>query len=355
MFQGENMKNKILVASVLVTFGFSAFAASNVTLYGSIDEGVVVGKAKHSSTTAELKSGFTAMSRFGIKGVEDLGNGYTVGFTLEQGFLADSGSEHTKGLAFSRESLLRVTGPFGTVAFGRMGALGFAQSTAILRGWAFGTSWGGSAWSVGNVHFGRLNNAVNYVTPSFNGLTVHATYSNGTATDDNKWSDNAHYYGLGAKYTANNIDASIMFEAKDNKGLTLEDQKQKALYHITAGGTYNINGFKPGVIYQYATQSDYYHQHAFGVGMTGPLAGGSVRLGAKYVIRKYDNSYATLADLNEKKANVWTVGAGYEYPFSKRTHLWTYGGYADGAKGWKDTSETNYNGWQVGLGLNHKF
>lgn len=48
MFQGENMKNKILVASVLVTFGFSAFAASNVTLYGSIDEGVVVGKAKHS-------------------------------------------------------------------------------------------------------------------------------------------------------------------------------------------------------------------------------------------------------------------------------------------------------------------
>ena len=228
MFQGENMKNKILVASVLVTFGFSAFAASNVTLYGSIDEGVVVGKAKHSSTTAELKSGFTAMSRFGIKGVEDLGNGYTVGFTLEQGFLADSGSEHTKGLAFSRESLLRVTGPFGTVAFGRMGALGFAQSTAILRGWAFGTSWGGSAWSVGNVHFGRLNNAVNYVTPSFNGLTVHATYSNGTATDDNKWSDNAHYYGLGAKYTANNIDASIIFEAKDNKGLTLEDQKQKA-------------------------------------------------------------------------------------------------------------------------------
>lgn len=90
-------------------------------------------------------------------------------------------------------------------------------------------------------------------------------------------------------------------------------------------------------------------------GMTGPLAGGSVRLGAKYVIRKYDNSYATLADLNEKKANVWTVGAGYEYPFSKRTNLWTYGGYADGAKGWKDTSETNYNGWQVGLGECLKF
>lgn len=207
-----------------------------------------------------------------------------------------------------------------------MGALGFAQSTAILRGWAFGTSWGGSAWSVGNVHFGRLNNAVNYVTPSFNGLTVHATYSNGTATDDNKWSDNAHYYGLGAKYTANNIDASIIFEAKDNKGLTLEDQKQKALYHITAGGTYNINGFKPGVIYQYATQSDYYHQHAFGVGMTGPLAGGSVRLGAKYVIRKYDNSYATLADLNEKKQTYGQLVPGTNI---RSANVRTYGRTAD--------------------------
>lgn len=243
---------------------------------------------------------------------------------------------------------MRITGPFGQVAFGRMGALGFAQSTAILRGWAFGTSWGASAWSVGNVHFGRLNNAVNYVTPSFSGLTLHATYSNGTAADDNKWSDNAHYYGVGAKYTAHNIDASIIFEAKDNKGVALLEEKQKALYHITAGGTYNFNGVKPGVIYQYATQEDYYHQHAFGLSVTAPLAGGSAKLGAKYLLRKYDSHYVDLAALSEKKASVWTVGAGYEYP-------WTYAGYADGAKGWKNEADVNYNGWQVGLGLLHKF
>ena len=349
------MKNNILVGSVLTALSSLAFAASNVSLYGQIDEGVVLGKAKSSSASVQMKSGFTAMSRWGIKGVEDLGNGYTVGFTLEQGFLADSGAEHTKGLAFSRESLMRITGPFGTVAFGRIGALGFAQSTAILRGWAFGTSWGASAWSVGDVHFGRLNNAINYASPSFGGLTLHATYSNGTSQDENKWSDNAHYYGLGAKYTANNIDASVIFEVKDNKGLKLLEEKQKAMYHITAGGTYNINGFKPGVIYQYATQQDYYHQHAFGLSVTAPLAGGAAKLGAKYVLRKYDGSYAALADLEENKANVWTVGAGYEYPFSKRTHLWTYAGYADGAKGWKDTADVNYNGWQVGLGLVHKF
>lgn len=117
------MRTKILVVALLSSFASLSFAASNVTLYGQLDEGLVVGKAKHSSTTATLKSGFVGMSRWGIKGVEDLGNGYSVGFTLEQGFLADSGAEHTSGLAFSRESLMRITGPFGQVAFGRMGPL----------------------------------------------------------------------------------------------------------------------------------------------------------------------------------------------------------------------------------------
>ena len=73
------------------------------------------------------------------------------------------------------------------------------------------------------------------------------------------------------------------------------------------------------------------------------------------LLRKYDSHYVDLAALSEKKASVWTVGAGYEYPFSKRTNLWTYAGYADGAKGWKNEADVNYNGWQVGLGLLHKF
>lgn len=73
------------------------------------------------------------------------------------------------------------------------------------------------------------------------------------------------------------------------------------------------------MIYQYATQEDYYHQHAFGLSVTAPLTGGSAKLGAKYLLRKYDSHYVDLAALSEKKASVWTVGAGYEYPFSKRT------------------------------------
>lgn len=356
------MKTKILVATLLAGLASYSYAASNVTLYGQIDLGVVATKAKHKAATFEEKSGFVGMSRWGIKGTEDLGSGYSVGFSLEEGITADNGSVAAGSGAFTRESLLRVTGPFGQVAFGRMGALGFAQSTAILRGWAFGTSWGASAWDGSasyGLHFGRLNNAVNYVTPSFGGLTVHAMYSNSVANDDgaNKWSNNDHYYGIGTKYAANNVDASVIFEVRDNKHvITAANPKQKAMYHITVGGTYDFKAIKPGFIYQYATQDELYHQHAFGLSATAPLAGGSLKVGGKYIFRKYDGAYMKAhADQTDKKANVWTLGVGYEYPLSKRTNLWSYAGYADGAKAWKDTKDVKFNGYQIGLGMIHKF
>lgn len=66
------MKTKILAAALLSSFASLSFAAANVTLYGQLDEGLVVGKAKHSSTTATLKSGFVG-SRVGVlKGVKTL-------------------------------------------------------------------------------------------------------------------------------------------------------------------------------------------------------------------------------------------------------------------------------------------
>ncbi|WP_370594534.1 porin [uncultured Parasutterella sp.] len=95
------MKKTLLAMGVLGAFSSLAFAASNVTLYGLIEEGVVVSKAKHKDTMVDLKAGFDSGNRWGIKGVEELGNGYSVGFILEQGFNADDGSEGVAGKAFN--------------------------------------------------------------------------------------------------------------------------------------------------------------------------------------------------------------------------------------------------------------
>ena len=87
--------------------------ASQVTLYGKIDEGLLVGKTRHGDATFDVKSGFTAGSRWGIKGVEDLGNGLKVGFILEQGYNVDDGAAASSTLAFNRETALYVDGGFG--------------------------------------------------------------------------------------------------------------------------------------------------------------------------------------------------------------------------------------------------
>lgn len=77
------MKKSFLTFFVLAALSPVCAAASSVSLYGTIEEGVLVQKAKHSDTTVQLVSGFSQESHWGIKGIEDLGSGYSTGFILE--------------------------------------------------------------------------------------------------------------------------------------------------------------------------------------------------------------------------------------------------------------------------------
>lgn len=332
--------------------------ASQVTLYGKIDEGLLVGKTRHGDATFDVKSGFTAGSRWGIKGVEDLGNGLKVGFILEQGYNVDDGAAASSTLAFNRETALYVDGGFGRLTYGRLGTLGFAQSTGILRGAIFGVTHGASGWASGttSLHFSRVDNAVAYKTPSFGGVTLHAMYSNGTNTDDskNKWSENNHYYGLGALYSSKTLSGSVIFETIDYKGV--DEKTKEPLYHVTIGGWWQIGMFRPMAIYQYQWGENRYKQHAAQVGSQIKLGGGTAKLGFKYVTRKIDGTASKIE--GEKKGNLWNVGAGYEYPLSKRTKVYGFAGYTDGGKGWgkgKNLTTTNLNGYQIAVGMVHDF
>lgn len=120
------MKKTLVAVSVLGAFAGSALAA-DVQLYGILD--TEVGYSHIDMDTSgvddvdsfEMKSGVGSGSRWGLKGTEDLGNGLTVGFILENGFDSDDGSEDSTGVMFNRESSLFLEGSFGKLAFGRMG------------------------------------------------------------------------------------------------------------------------------------------------------------------------------------------------------------------------------------------
>ena len=107
-----------LLAALSVTA--TAYAESSVTVYGRIDVGVGASHVDNglgsTVNNVEMISGGGTSNRIGIKGTEDLGNGYKVKFVLENGFDSDSGAEGSDGLAFSREATLQIESPYGILA-----------------------------------------------------------------------------------------------------------------------------------------------------------------------------------------------------------------------------------------------
>ena len=201
------MKKTLAAVAVLGAFAGSALAA-DVQLYGIVDMGLVY---SHVDTDGigddvdsfQMKSGQASGSRWGFKGTEDLGNGLTVGFILEDGFDADDGSEDSTGVMFNRESSLFLQGSFGKFAMGRMGALNNGQSSWAKVGMlsAFGTSdWGGYSAQLSNIFSlaGQWDNMIAYETPDFAGFKVYAQYGMGSADENESTSD--RFYAIGATY-----------------------------------------------------------------------------------------------------------------------------------------------------------
>lgn len=81
---------KSLVA-IALAFAFpTAFAQSSITLYGIVDVGVESMDVGGESST-RLSSGMSQGSRWGVRGTEALGGGYSAIFTLESRFSIDTG------------------------------------------------------------------------------------------------------------------------------------------------------------------------------------------------------------------------------------------------------------------------
>ena len=373
---------KTLIALAVLGLSSTAFAASDITLYGVLDGGFQLSKTKGSDSTFSFDSGNYYGSRWGIQGVEDLGNGNQVGFQLEQGFSLDSGAASNSARQFHRVSRLYVNGSWGQVGFGRVGAL--ASGTGpydILHTWALGTSFGSTnAWDGIAGNAGRLNNSIVYVSPNLGGLKLTAMYSNGTDTDDAKaeWSKNNHYYGIGAVYANGGLKASLVLDARDRKGIAdadvasavdttnlddITNNVDNPIYGVNFGVSYDLGSITPQFGYAFTTQEDVAKQHVIGLSATTPVAGGKAMFGTMYVLGSLDGATKNLAGA-EDKYRLLTINAMYDYPVSKRTTVYGYAGWTDGSKLYKKTgnvsnlfsgSTVNTNGYAVQVGLMHKF
>lgn len=396
------MRKSLLAVAVLGAFAGTAMAA-DVTLYGIIDTGFMYTNTKVDGSKAtnkfEMKSGMSAGSRWGIKGTEDLGNGYSVGFVLESGFNSDDGTLGFGGRIFGRQATLNVSGPFGTIHAGRMGAIGGGTGGPMAlwgNGSAFGTTWGNNALTATlQSNASRYDNSIGYVSPKFAGLQVYAMYSmggNGVATKNAKGEgtlsadakENSgrsnRYYGLGVKYANGPLtlfgavdqqNYDNRFNKPDNDdslAATLGGSYDFGFMKLYAAGQYFDNlkvdqtistpGLKvnnPAAAATVAIDGTDYKQkggqlegYALSVSVNVPVAGGDF---------KAQLGYADAEDVNDSKyeGKRYVGGIGYAYPLSKRTMVYTGASYMYDKVEAGSSSTTKTKTTQVFAGMKHSF
>lgn len=380
------MKKTLAAVAVLGAFAGSALAA-DVQLYGVVDTGLRYthfdGDAAAAGYDAvdkfEMKSGQQSGSRFGFKGTEDLGNGLTVGFILENQFNSDDGSLSDSDHFFRREASLFLEGGFGKIAMGRIGSINNGVSSWAQFGMlsAFGTSWDYSAqmgtWAVGA---GIWDNMIAYQTPTFAGFTVYAQYGMGSNNNENE-SSSDRYYALGAKYANGPLNLylavdSINYQTADLTGVNADDIDDSLT--VTFGGNYDFEvvklfagaqyydeakistafGLLDSTDYNATTYAGKFKGWSLGVSASIPAAGGQVLVGAGYMDAEAADSQKAAKD---DELTRWVVSAGYDYPLSKRTNVYGILTYAQDSLDYTETTAKDQDPtvFAAMIGLRHKF
>lgn len=394
------MKKTLVALAVLGAFAGSSMAA-DVTLYGDVDLGLkythekvrTFTETQEGTDTFEQTSGVNSASKFGLKGTEDLGNGFKVGFKLENGFDADSGTLGQDGRLFGREAALTLYTPAGSLAFGRMGGVGSAAGTYDLV-YGIGESFdGGDEFAFGFAASGRYDNMITYQTPQFAGLQLTAQYSfkNDSKADDVKDENDKVVIGSSSfvegESTADRY-ASVALTGEYGPAqfvAAYELTQYSTLYrsHINdldngqvfyLGGNYDFGVAKVFAMGQYfqgvrtfadtvelslidaADGKKGFKGYSLHLGTIVPIAGGELTVGAYYSDAKAKD-LVDGQDKYDRDVDYYGLAARYCYPLSERTTVYFGAGYAEATadKLAGEAQDAKVKAGGAYLGLSHHF
>lgn len=372
-----------LLAMAVSTAAFSVQAAQ-VSLYGSVSTGVLYQNQaslsggqgatnQESKDSFTMESGFWGDSIWGITGEEDLGNGWTVGFTLENEFGSDTGemAGADEGVLFDSQAYLRIGNDFVNIAFGNIGGLASAGGDFdLICGFDPMEAFVGVAGlgAFASKDYASGNMAVVEVTP-MEGLKV--SLMGNTGDDDStepKWSDRDHYYGLGVSYENGPLALAAIAEMrKYNRVADWPDNDDS--WTFTVAAAYDFEVIRPSFVYQHASKTREfaageisgaaYNFDSFMLGATAPLGQGTLRASVQYVKGENDA-------VSDEEGNATILGLAYTYDMSKRTTLYGAAFYSVGGDGLDKDLGTNemafglmdraeYNSVGFGVGLVHTF
>jgi predicted porin len=222
------MKKLLFAFSATSLMIGTASAQSSVTLYGIVTGNITYtnnaqtaatsasGRPKGSAQVAQFDSGSSglASSRWGLKGIEDLGGGLKSIFQLENGFSVNNGALGQGGAIFGRQAYVGLTAPkYGTFTLGRQGDASVEFVSPLIYGWY----WGNLAIhpaDYDNLNFThRINNTIKYLSDTYGGFRFGGLYSLGGVAGNVTQNQ---YWSLGGSYTGGSLaSAASIFNARN--------------------------------------------------------------------------------------------------------------------------------------------
>lgn len=374
-------KFKTTLLAMAVSAAAFSVQAAQVSLYGSVSTGVLYQNQaslsggidqenQESKDSFSMESGFWGDSIWGITGEEDLGNGWTVGFTLENEFGSDTGALATDGKIFDSQAYLRIGNDKVNFALGNIGGLASAGGDFdLICGFDPMEAFVGVAGlgAFASKDFASDNMAVVEVTP-MEGLKVSLMGNTGDDDSNAKWSDRDHYYGLGVSYESGPLALAAIAEMrKYDRAADWADNDDS--WTFTVAAAYDFEVVRPSFVYQHASKtrefaageiSDAaYNFDSFMLGATAPLGQGTLRASIQYVKGENDA-------VSDEEGSATILGLAYTYDMSKRTTLYGAAFYSVGGDGLDKDLGTNemafglmdraeYNSVGFGVGLVHTF
>jgi len=337
------MKKHLLALAALATVS-SVAVAQNVTMYGFMDIGVLKTNNGSSTgqnlTTMNQGGGNFFPSMYGFTGSEDLGAGLKASFNLQGSLNVAQGQGGNtaaigNGNLFDRYSSVTLAGSAGSVELGRQIDILFLQSflNGVMPTHANSLAVNGllafskSASTTSEVAGSRVNNAITYTTPAFNGLKAKVMYGKGEVAGNSSASDLLSYL---ATYDVGSLNLSAGYETQKNSS------DANSFHKSLVGAKYTLGSLT------FAAQYHNYKENAYVANTS--VDASAVEVGVAYKVspnltvalnhENYDNNNTA----TYKSPKVTSIKAKYD--LSKRTYL--YGMAADYNK---DASKTFYQGY----------
>ena len=333
------MKFTKIVLATLLAAGLSAGvaqaqdAARNTELYGVIGVGALSGSGFGSSSQDFVGVGeqLHNSNRFGIKGSQDLGDGFKASVQLEGNFSArtgaagkDSGGTGSgSSTLFDREANVALSNKeYGQLQLGRGKNFLYqiADEFDSRSNWNFGGLkpiaryagfYSGSGVS-------RFDNMIRYTSPSFGGAKFDYSYSAGNQLGDSSYKSS---YNAGVRYTAGPLDLAYTHEEARLSTTVVSEEIDlvAAKYAVSPALTLNIGYAETR---NPTAQTTYYSNSSY---VNGKTDADTWFVGAKYKVSdrvSLNGGYYSVTDkITAGADNVTMTAVGATYAFDKRTEI----------------------------------